>query len=340
MIAWPKTSLAGSFSIGQAFQPDWWRRLSECQARKPDLPRKLQTQRKRHMPSDPIFEPLKFTSSLGVVKNRIFRSSISGRFDNYDGSGTHARINWEEKFARGGVGAIISSYVPGPRAGPDSAEFRHDRHDDKIHLLAGRRQSASIGTRTTTAYLASTSCSSSHSGRQQDMGGVENLFKKAHEFDEPARLFPRHPLPGDDEEEIRDTRGMLRPGSPASAGQAGLDGVETHSANGYLINQFLSSGINDRRMNTAAPWKTGHVFSWRSSRPSRAKAAGYEGFHLQCKINGRDHNNALFPGTGRQHARRRESSSARCWSRRAYTQSMFPAAAFFPIRATRPASSR
>ena len=42
----------------------------------------------------------------------LFRSSIAGRFDNYDGSGTQARINWDLKFARGGVGAIISSNAP------------------------------------------------------------------------------------------------------------------------------------------------------------------------------------------------------------------------------------
>src|SRR6266481_7751318 len=59
---------------------------------------------------DAIFEPLTFKNL--VVKNRIFRSNISGRLDNYGGSGNQARINWEVKFARGGVGAIISSFVP------------------------------------------------------------------------------------------------------------------------------------------------------------------------------------------------------------------------------------
>ena len=59
---------------------------------------------------DIIFEPLKFRNLK--VKNRIFRSSISGRWYNYDGSGNQARNNWEEKFDRGGVGAIVISFVP------------------------------------------------------------------------------------------------------------------------------------------------------------------------------------------------------------------------------------
>ena len=33
-------------------------------------------------------------------------------FDEYNGYGGHTRLNWEEKFARGGVGCIISSYTP------------------------------------------------------------------------------------------------------------------------------------------------------------------------------------------------------------------------------------
>src|SRR5262249_8743207 len=60
--------------------------------------------------TDVLFTPLR----LGPleVKNRLFRSSIAGRFDTYDGSGTPVRINWDLKFARGGVGAIISSNAP------------------------------------------------------------------------------------------------------------------------------------------------------------------------------------------------------------------------------------
>ena len=56
--------------------------------------------------SDVIFDPLTFRNL--AVKNRIFRSNVAGRFDNYDGSGTQTR-NWETKFARGGVGAILLS---------------------------------------------------------------------------------------------------------------------------------------------------------------------------------------------------------------------------------------
>jgi 2,4-dienoyl-CoA reductase-like NADH-dependent reductase (Old Yellow Enzyme family) len=46
------------------------------------------------MDQDIIFQPLKFRNL--TVKNRLFRSNVSGRFDNYDGSGTQTRINWEE----------------------------------------------------------------------------------------------------------------------------------------------------------------------------------------------------------------------------------------------------
>ena len=81
------------------------------------------------MAFEPIFQPLKFRNL--TVKNRIFRSNVAGRFDNYDGSGSQTRINWEVKFAKGGVGAIISSFVPVLLRGrivPNYAMIDHDRH--------------------------------------------------------------------------------------------------------------------------------------------------------------------------------------------------------------------
>src|SRR3954462_9736253 len=80
--------------------------------------------------ADVIFQPLSFRNL--TVKNRVFRSNISGRFDNYDGSGTQTRINWELKFARGGVGAIISSFVPVHPRGRIIPNYATIVSDDRI----------------------------------------------------------------------------------------------------------------------------------------------------------------------------------------------------------------
>src|SRR5258705_5291208 len=84
------------------------------------------------MENDVIFQPLRFRNL--TVKNRLFRSNISGRFDNYDGSGTQARINWEEKFARGGVGAIITSFVPVSIRGRILPNYATIDSDDRIEF--------------------------------------------------------------------------------------------------------------------------------------------------------------------------------------------------------------
>ncbi|NEQ84980.1 MAG: NADH:flavin oxidoreductase, partial [Moorea sp. SIO2I5] len=82
------------------------------------------------MKKDIIFQPLEFRNL--TLKNRIFRSNISGRFDNYDGSGNQARINWEEKFARGGVGAIVSSFTPVQIRGRILPNYATIDRDDRI----------------------------------------------------------------------------------------------------------------------------------------------------------------------------------------------------------------
>src|SRR5437879_9514311 len=76
------------------------------------------------------------------------------------------------------------------------------------------------------------------------------------------------------------------------ARKAGLDGIELHGANGYLITQFLSSGINDRTDEYGGSVKNRARFALEIVRAIRDKVGA---FHLQMKINGMDHNDWLYP---------------------------------------------
>src|ERR1700683_1616251 len=122
------------------------------------------------MQNDVIFEPLQFRNLR--VKNRLFRSNVSGRFDNYDGTGTQTRINWEESFAKGGVGAIISSYVPVHLRGRIMPNYAMIDSDDKIPFWRAVGEAVH---RHDCRYILQLS----HSGRQRDNPGVENFKFKA-----------------------------------------------------------------------------------------------------------------------------------------------------------------
>jgi len=233
------------------------------------------------MANDIIFEPLQFRNL--TVKNRIFRSSISGRWDNYDGSGTQARINWEEKFARGGVGAIITSFVPVTIRGrimPNYATIHRDEHipfwrevGKKVH-----------------EYECKFILQLSHSGRQQDIGGAENLGKKA--LSSTSNTEPLHGFACQAMtlQEIKETIQHFADGA-RRAREAGLDGVELHSANGYLFTQFLSSGINNRQDEYGGSLENRARFLLDVIRAIRQEVGN--DFHLQFKISAVDHNNAV-----------------------------------------------
>src|ERR1700761_4821130 len=112
-----------------------------------------------------LFSPLVFRNL--TVKNRIFRSSISGRYDNEDGSPTQTRVNWESKFAAGGVGAIISSYVPVLMEGRIIAGYGTVHRDDFIPLW--RKVGEAVH-----HYDSKFIMQLSHSGRQMDVPGIHN----------------------------------------------------------------------------------------------------------------------------------------------------------------------
>src|SRR5262245_39527472 len=205
------------------------------------------------MERDPIFEPLR----LGTVevKNRLFRSNVTGRFDNYDGSGTQARINWEASFARGGVGAIISSFVPVHVSGRVQPNYGHIDDDDKIPFWRAVGEAVH---RHDCRYILQLS----HSGRQRDLPGVENHFRPAWTSTDRQDWFHGLLAKAMTDADIAQVVGMFAAGA-RRAREAGLDGVELHATHGYLFTQFSSSAINDPR---------GQV--WRQPREPRTISAG------------------------------------------------------------------
>ncbi|MFN2104272.1 MAG: NADH:flavin oxidoreductase [Candidatus Promineifilaceae bacterium] len=235
------------------------------------------------MNQDIIFTPLSFRSL--TIKNRVLRSSMSGRFDNYDGSGSYARINWEEKFARGGVGAIISAFVPVSLQGSHMPNFAVMDADDKIPFWreVGRRVHE---------YDCKFIMQLNHCGRQQDMRGVLNWERKAlgaGSKPDPLNGFPVTMMThAQVQEVIQQFIDAAR-----RAREAGLDGVELHGANGYLINQFLSSAINDRVDEYGGPLRNRARFLLQIISGIREQVG--EDWHLQVKLNALDMNNALLP---------------------------------------------
>ena len=238
---------------------------------------------------DILFEPLTFRNL--TVKNRIFRSNISGRFDNYDGSGNQARINWETKFARGGVGAIVSSFVPVQIRGRIMPNYATIDRDERIPFWKKVGEAVH-------QYGCKYIMQLSHGGRQRDVPGIEypgpglsstNNADPLHGFECKAMSLA----------DIHETVNAFAEGA-RRARDAGLDGVELHGANGYLITQFLSSAINDRHDEYGGSLQNRARFVLDIVKAIR-KRVGND-FHLQMKISAEEHNNALaflkFEGEG------------------------------------------
>src|SRR4029077_21195192 len=85
----------------------------------------------------------------------------------------------------------------------------------------------------------------SHAGRQQDIRGVENKYRKSQSASSRRDNFHGFSCQEMTHDDIRQTIRQFADGA-RRARQAGLDGIELHACNGYLFPQFLSSAINDR----------------------------------------------------------------------------------------------
>ena len=232
------------------------------------------------MPYDSIFSPLQLRTL--TIKNRILRSNVSGRFDNYDGSGAQARINWELKFARGGVGAIISSFVPVHPRGRILPNYATIDSDARVPFWRELGRQVHLHD---CKYILQLS----HGGRQRDIPTIDFPIG----LSSTDRMEPMHGFPCERMTiaQITETIHAFAEGA-RRAREAGLDGVELHGANGYLITQFLSSAINDRHDAYGGTLANRAKFVREIVQAIRARV-GMD-FHLQMKISATEFNNALI----------------------------------------------
>ena len=232
-----------------------------------------------------IFEPLRFRTL--DVKNRVFRSSLAGRFNNYDGTGNQAHLNWDLKFARGGVGAIISSNAPVHPRGLIVPNYAHIDRDETVPFW---REVVQRVHEHDCRYLVQLA----FSGRQRDLGGIQ--FEKgwsSTDKPEPIHGLRCERMTVDDIRELVDcfAQGARR------AREAGADGIEVHGCNGYLITQFLSPAANDRTDDYGGSLENRARFALEIVRAIRAEVG--DDYHLQFKITAVDYGKDLFPWSAR-----------------------------------------
>jgi 2,4-dienoyl-CoA reductase-like NADH-dependent reductase (Old Yellow Enzyme family) len=229
---------------------------------------------------DPLLKPLGFRNL--EVSNRVLRSSIAGRFDGYDGSGTQTRINWEVRFARAGVGAIISAWCGVDRRGlivPGYAAIESDARIPFWRELGKRVHEHG------SKYILQLA----HGGRQRDLDGIEfSAGLSSTGKRDPLHGFAAKQATGEELRRIVEAFAA----AAHRAREAGLDGVEIHGANGYLFTQFLSSAINDRDDDYGGALENRARLLLDTVRAVR-KSVG-DDFHVQVKISVREHANAFL----------------------------------------------
>jgi 2,4-dienoyl-CoA reductase (NADPH2) len=227
-----------------------------------------------------VFEPLRFRNL--ELKNRVLRSSLAGRFNDYDGMGTPIHMNWDLKFARGGVGAIISSNAPVHPRGLIVPNYAHIDRDETVSFW---RELVRRVHEHDCKYIVQLA----FSGRQRDLGGIQ--FEKG--WSSTDKPEPIHGLECE-RMTVPQIEGLVRDFARAAgrAREAGADGIEIHGCNGYLITQFLSSAINDRKDEYGGSLENRARFALEIVRAIRAEVGS--DYHLQFKISGADYANDLF----------------------------------------------
>jgi 2,4-dienoyl-CoA reductase-like NADH-dependent reductase (Old Yellow Enzyme family) len=184
-----------------------------------------------------IFEPL--TIGNVTFKNRLVRSSIGGRTAYYDGTVNNAWKNFEFRFARNGVGGIISATLSVDRYRHSPLEYPRISDDKFIrHISEGVRAVQSQDCRYIIqigdpGYHTQTSLFSQRQSQLSSSDGFDFLY---------GYRSTRSAMTVEDIEQSVAEFGR----AARRVRETGADGVEVTASKGYLIHQFLNPAINRR----------------------------------------------------------------------------------------------
>ncbi len=173
-------------------------------------------------------------------KNRILRSSLGGRMAFYDGTVSSAFKSFETRFARGGVGGIITATISVNKRRMSPLEYPA-LHDDRYvgplkdvvravqqHDCRYIIQIGDPGGHTHTGVFSEAHAARSASWSFNLLYGYRNrtIAMTEAEVDESVQEFAS---------------------AARRVRQSGADGVEITASKGYLIHQFLNPATNRRK---------------------------------------------------------------------------------------------
>jgi 2,4-dienoyl-CoA reductase-like NADH-dependent reductase (Old Yellow Enzyme family) len=168
------------------------------------------------------------------LANRFVRSATWEGMANPDGSVTPVLIDLVAQLARGQVGLIISSHAYIRPEGQAGSRQLGVYKDELVKGLKQMTQAVHEQGGRIVLQIAHSGCLANPSITGQDPLGPSNLegFSKT-----PCR-----------EMTVQDIRDVVEAFGLAAqrAKEAGFDGVQVHSAHGYLLNQFISPLFNKR----------------------------------------------------------------------------------------------
>ncbi len=181
-----------------------------------------------------LFEP-RYVGKM-EVKNRFVRSATAEGTADADGVVGDGLFDMYRNLAKGGVGLIITghAYVQlNGRAGGDQMGIHKDELVPRLRELADEVHAAS--------HDCKIAVQIAHAGRQAARRIVSNPVAPSVVTESVTGITPREMTEADIEECISAFADAAR-----RAKQAGFDGVQLHSAHGYLISSFNSPYTNRR----------------------------------------------------------------------------------------------